>query len=228
MTLSAIRSVDHGLWVLDKHFVITGCRASVRMTILRVGDGLMLYSPVEMTGDERAAVNALGTVHAIVAPNLYHHLFLRAAVEAWPAARVFVPEGLDAKIGAIPRAEVMGPQTDFGGSDALEFFVFSGHAIHETIFRHVPTKTLISSDLIYNYSADQFPAEKLFFRCLGCFGSPNVPFYHRFAIRDRTSLTSLMEWVQEREIRRLIMSHGRIYDGEDAGALFRRVWSRFG
>ena len=225
--MAGVRSVDRGIWVLDKYFVIAGCRASVRMTILRVGDGLLLYSPVEMTDEERAAVDALGPVRAIVAPNLYHHLFLRAALEAWPDAPVFVPDGLDTKIGPIPRAEVMGPQTDFASGDALEFFVFSGHDVHETIFWHAPTKTLVSSDLIYNYSADQYPAEKLFFRCLGCFGSPNVPFYHRFAIRDRASLSKLMEWVREREIGRLIMSHGKIYDGEDAGAVFRRVWSRF-
>jgi len=92
--MSGVRPVDRGVWVLDKYFVIARRRASVRMTILRFGDGLLFYSPVEMSGEERTAVEALGPVHAIVAPNLYHHLFLRAAIEAWPDARVLVPDGL--------------------------------------------------------------------------------------------------------------------------------------
>ena len=49
-----------------------------------------------------AAIRALGPVAAIVAPNLYHHLHLRDAIAAFPDARVFVPEGLAEKIGAIP------------------------------------------------------------------------------------------------------------------------------
>lgn len=221
-----LKSVDSDLWVFDNFFTLAGCRASVRMTIVKTENGLILYSPEEMDGGQRAAVDALGTVHSIVVPNLYHHLFLRAAIEAWPEARIWIPEGLERKIGPIPGAEVMRPDTDFGGTHELDTFIFSGHAIQETLFWHTSTKTLITSDLIYNYQEEQFAAEKLFFRCIGAYGAPKLPFYHRFAIRDRTSLSSLIDWVGEREIRRLVMSHGRIYEEADAGDVFKKAWAK--
>jgi hypothetical protein len=64
------------------------------MSVVCGPEGLVLYSPVALEPEDRQALAAIAPVAAIVAPNLYHHRFLRAAAEAFPAARVIVPEGL--------------------------------------------------------------------------------------------------------------------------------------
>ena len=121
--------IPDGLWCVNGHFDTPFFRGSTRMTVIRGAESLILYSPVALSPEDRQALAAIGPVAAIISPNLYHHMFLRAAVEAFPSARVFVPEGLEAKIGPIPRAETMnraGPQELTGG---IENFFFDRQAL---------------------------------------------------------------------------------------------------
>ena len=103
----SVETIAPGLWCVNSHFRNNlGLAASVRMTVLAGAQGLVLFSPVALNAADVAVIEEIGPVAAIVAPNLYHHFFLLAAVEDFPDARVFVPEGLEAKIGPVPRAEM--------------------------------------------------------------------------------------------------------------------------
>jgi hypothetical protein len=222
-----LEPIDDGLWCLGSHFVTWGCRGSLRMTVLRTSGGLLLYSPVPLTPADMEALREAGQVTTIVAPNLFHHFYLRSAMAAYPAAKVFVPEGLEAKIGPIPGATQITSSTRFANADEIESFTFSGHWLRETLLFHRATRTLVTADMLYNYQAEHFPAEKLFFRAVRCYGTPNVPFYHRFAIEDRAEVRKLIDTVRAWNPQRIVMSHGRIVEREDAAKAFVRAWSRF-
>ena len=49
---------------------------------------LLLFSPVAMSPTRRTAVESLGTVTHLYAPNLYHHLWIGEWASAFPSARV--------------------------------------------------------------------------------------------------------------------------------------------
>jgi len=69
-----------------------------RMTVIRLpGGGLWVHSPVACTPEERAAVDALGPVSFLVAPNLMHHLRVGDWAAAYPEGRVVAPASLRAK-----------------------------------------------------------------------------------------------------------------------------------
>jgi len=222
-----LQSLAPGLWCLNSHFHSPVFRGSARMSVVRGDEGVVLYSPVTLEPEDRRALEALGPVAAIMAPNLYHHAFLRAAAEAFPGARVFVPEGLEAKIGPVPRAETVSrkhPPTLPGG---IDHFILDRHAIRETILFHRDSRTLVTSDLLYNYQPEHNPGEKAFFRLMGCYGAPKVVFYHRFAIRDRAAIEELVAQVRAWAPRRIVMSHGRIVEDADAAEIFARAWEPF-
>ena len=223
---SSLRKIDERLWCLESYFVVWGCRGSVRMTVLETSTGLVLYSPVRLTPEVAATLSAMGRVATIIAPNLFHHLFLRSCIAAFPSAKALVARGLEAKIGAVPGAEEITADTTVGEADDIAHFVFAGHTLHETILFHRPTSTLITADLLYNYGPRQFPAERAFFRAIGCYGSPRVAFYHRFSIVDKKSVEQLIDTVAAWRARRIIMSHGDIIEGEDASSLFVAAWKR--
>ena len=219
--------IPDGLWCVNGHFDTPFFRGSTRMTVIRGAESLILYSPVALSPEDRQALAAIGPVAAIISPNLYHHMFLRAAVEAFPSARVFVPEGLEAKIGPIPRAETMtraGPPELPGG---IEHFIFDRHAVRETVLFHRASRTLVTSDLLYNYQGEHNRGEKAFFRLMGCYGGPKVVFYHRFAIRDKAAVHELIAQVRDWAPRRIVMSHGRILETHDAAELFAEAWRPF-
>lgn len=223
----SLTPVADGIWCLTSHFTVWGCTGSTRMTVVRTGGGLVLYSPVRLVPEVIDEIDRLGRVRSIVAPNLFHHLFIRDAIAAFPEARVFAPEGLAKKIGPLPRAEITSVASTPAVSGELDAFVFSGHRIRETLLFHVASGTLITADLLYNFQSDNFPAEKAFFRLVGCYGEPGVPFYHRFAIEHRASVSALIAWVRARDIRRIVMCHGRIIESPAGTDVFAASWARF-
>jgi hypothetical protein len=219
--------IADGLWCVNGHFDTPLFRGSARMSVVCGPEGLVLYSPVALEPEDRQALAAIAPVAAIVAPNLYHHRFLRAAAEAFPAARVFVPEGLEAKIGPVPRAETMTRASPPMLPGGIESFILDRHAVRETVLFHRASRTLVTSDLLYNYQPEHNRGEKAFFRLMGCYGAPKVVFYHRFAIRDKAVVHELVAQVRDWAPRRIVMSHGRIVEGEDAAELFAAAWRPF-
>ena len=222
----SLEQLDAGLWILNSHFRALGCKASIRMTVLDTADGLLLHSPVALGPDDLASIRALGNVHAVIAPNLYHHFHFRPAALNFPTARRLIPDGLERKIGPVPNAEILGPDTPL--SPEIAHFTLDAHRyLKETLFFHRPSRTLVTADLLYNYQAEQFPVERNVFRLLGCYGAPSVPFYHHFSIHDRAAVRAMVDWVRQMDPRHIIMSHGRVVEGEDAPTLFARAWARF-
>lgn len=66
-----------GIWVSAEPVSFLGMRLTATMTLLRLGDDTLLaYSPVALTPSRRAAVEALGRVTHLYAPNLYHHRWI--------------------------------------------------------------------------------------------------------------------------------------------------------
>jgi hypothetical protein len=223
----SLQPIAEGLWCVNAHFHSPVFRGSTRMTVVRGDSGLVLYSPVTLEVEDRHALEALGPVAAILAPNLFHHRFLRAAAEAFPGARVLVPEGLEAKIGPVPRAETLSRDHPPALPGGIDHFILERHAIRETVLFHRPSRTLVTSDLLYNYQAEHGPGEKAFFRLMGCYGAPKVVFYHRFAIRDKAAVHELVAQVRDWRPRRIVMSHGRIVEDDDAAEIFAAAWRPF-
>lgn len=221
-----LRQIAAGLWYLDSHTVgLGGLKGSVRMTVVGNAGELLLYSPVALDPADVADLERLGQVTRIMAPNTFHHFFLRSCMAAFPDAQVLVPAGLEAKIGPIPGAVTMSRESLSDLPADIERFVFTGHKIRETVLFHRPSRTLITADLLYNFQREHQPLEKAMFRLIGCYGAPRLAFYHRFVIEDKASVRELIETVHQWRPDRIIMSHGRIVEREDSAELFARAWA---
>jgi hypothetical protein len=73
-----LQSFGDDIWLADgPETVVAGFRYPTRMAVIRLpGRSLFIWSPVALSDALRAAVDALGQVDHIVAPNSLHHLFL--------------------------------------------------------------------------------------------------------------------------------------------------------
>src|SRR5690606_17727993 len=223
-----LQSIAEGLWCADGHFDTPLFRGSTRMTVIRGADGLVLYSPVALEPVDKDELASIAPVAAVVAPNRYHHLHLRAAVERFPSARVFVPDGLEDRIGPVPRAETMTRARPPALPAGIDHFIFERHAVHETVLFHRASRTLVTSDLLYNYQSEHRRGEKAFFGLMGCYGAPKVLFYHRSAIREKAAVHELVAQVRDWAPRRIVMCHGRIVEDANAAELFAAAWRKFG
>jgi pimeloyl-ACP methyl ester carboxylesterase len=87
-----------GVWLDEAPVRFLGMRLHATMTVIRLTDGsLLLHSPVAMTAERRAAVEALGPVAHLYSPNTFHHLRIGDWKAAFPSAKLHAPSGLAKK-----------------------------------------------------------------------------------------------------------------------------------
>ena len=88
-------AITDNLWVAHQPLRFLGLEIGTRMTVVRLSNGeLVLVSPIELDEPDRPALDALGTVGHIIAPNLFHHLFVTQAKSLYPNAMVWGVDGL--------------------------------------------------------------------------------------------------------------------------------------
>lgn len=79
-----LRPFGAEIWTIDGPIVsVVGFGYPTRMIVIRLSNGgLFLWSPTALSDALRAAIDRLGPVKHIVAPNSLHHL----SIGAWQAA----------------------------------------------------------------------------------------------------------------------------------------------
>jgi len=93
-----LKSIDTNLWTVDRPFGRLVGSIGTRMTVIKLADGgLFLHSPVKLDPELRAALDQLGPVRFVAAPNRAHHLFVGDYIGAFPEATIFAAPGLPEK-----------------------------------------------------------------------------------------------------------------------------------
>lgn len=170
-----------GVWLDTEPIRIAGTHLSVNMAVLRLpNDGLVLYSPLVMTPQRREAVEALGPVEHLFAPNLWHHLHIGEWAAAFPNARVHAPAGLEKKRPdlRIDRRHTAEQEPDF--EEVIDEHVISGFRMFETGLYYRPAQTLIVADLVHNVGRPKGWWTETYTKLAG--------FY------DRVALSRVLQW----------------------------------
>lgn len=206
------KELGNGLWTIDMPHSMSGIALGTRTTIVRLPSGeLFLCSPGPFEEEQFLAIESLGEVEAIVAPNTFHHLYLARAKARFPEARVFSAPGLMEKVPTLPKGEVLGDEAPEAWRGTLEQKLMRGTTLNEVVFFHPPTRTLILTDMAFNLRKGGF-FTRLAMRLNGGFGKFAVTRVLRSTFRDedavRKSVASLLEW----DFDRVIVGHGEVVE----------------
>ena len=195
------------IWISDgPEAVVAGFRYPTRMAVIRLSDGtLFIWSPVALSAPLRAAVDALGPVAHIVAPNALHHLHLGDWQAAYPAARLYAAPGLRAKRRDINFAAELGdtPPPDWA-TDIDQVAVRGNLITTEIVFFHHASATVLFTDLLQQFPPGWFGGWRaLVARLDGMVGDePRVPqkFRRAFVNRGaaRVAIRRIIAWPAER------------------------------
>lgn len=185
---------------------------STRMTIIEFEPRkLWVHSPVVPTPELYKAVESLGTVRHLVAPNKIHSEGIAPWKTRYPSAEVWVSPGFPERHPNIAADHVIGQRTpDAWGAD-IESLTFHGSSfLDEIVCYHRPSQTLILTDLIQRHD----PAgESWFWRAvkkavgvLGTSGGTARDLRMTFRDRDaaRLSAKALLRW----DFKRVVIAHG--------------------
>lgn len=228
--MTSLKQIDEALWELGGEAKLgPGIYFPCRMVIVRLEGGkLLLHSPVALEQASIDAINALGQVTYLVAPNSFHHLFMDQAQQQWPQALVWGPQALKAKRPDLRFDHELEQANAAPWASALEPIAIHGAPkLSEWAFWHQASSTLIVTDFIFNIRQTKNAATQLMLKLTGAFGRPIQSRYLGSLIKDRSAANASAKQLLSKPIARLIMAHGQIID-QDAHAATKAAMTRVG
>lgn len=203
-----------------------GLHLQTRMTVIRLDDGrLFLHSPVALSPALRAEIDRLGEVSLVVAPNRYHHLHVADYRAAYPGARFLAAPGLPEKRTDLRFDGVLEAQPPPGWPHALAYRRIEGiPALGETAFFHLPSRSLLLTDLVFNIHSSPSRLTRLYLTLSGAYGRPAQSRLMRLLIRDRRRCAEALRSVLAWDFVRVIPCHGDLLT-EGAKAALERAWA---
>ncbi|WIG93296.1 DUF4336 domain-containing protein [Myxococcus sp. SDU36] len=208
------RQVADDVHVLAVEFRIGGMDLGGRMTAVRLPDGgLWLHSPVRCSPEARAAVDALGPVRFLVAPNLMHHLYVRDWAAAYPDAKVAAPAALRRKRPDLRIDLELGDTAEAGWAGVLDQVRVQGMPrVDELLFFHRPSKTLFVTDLAFNVHRTPSWFTRLYLKLSGAWQRLAPSLLVRAVIKDREAVRASLARAQAWDVERVVVCHGDVVE----------------
>lgn len=203
-----------GIWTADGPEVtaILGFHYPTRMAVIRlVSGGLFVWSPTALTGDLRAAVDALGPVRHLVAPNSLHHVFLAGWRPAYPQAQVHAAPGLRNKRKDIRFDADLSDTPNPAWADDIAQVVMQGNRITtEVVFFHRESRTVLFTDLLQQFPKGWFKGWRAVIAGLDLMTGPEpaVPRKFRTAFSDKRAARAAVERILAWPAEKVLMAHG--------------------
>lgn len=187
---------------------MSGVELGTKTTIVRNNNELLLISPGPLSKAHLSELEELGQVTALVAPNKMHHLYLQDAQSKFPEAKTYLAPGLAEKRPDLTFDETL-PSQELGEWGLEQQLVLGMPELNETVFWHEASKTLILTDLAFNFPSHQHWLTRLVLKFNGVYGkfgpSRLLKFYF---VKDRKAmgrdLATVFEWPAEQ----IVVAHG--------------------
>ncbi|MGH0031629.1 MAG: DUF4336 domain-containing protein [Myxococcota bacterium] len=221
-----LREAGRDLWLADGPPVrFLRIDYPTRMAVVRLANGgLWLWSPIEWNESLGAAVDALGPVEHLVAPNKIHHLLLPGWVSRHPAAKLHAAPGLARKRPDLHFDTELGDAPDPAWAGQIDQVVFRGSlALEEVAFFHRASRTALFCDLIQRFDAATLGGWRLWLMradgLVGPDGSTPREWRASFLRRGpaRRALATALDWNAER----LVIAHGALPQENGRAAIAR-------
>lgn len=195
------------IWLAARTQRFWGVEVGTRMCVVRMGDGLFVHCPVALDESTRREVDALGEVRSVVAPSLFHHLYVGEWMRAYPKASVWACPGLEKKRSDLAWTGVLGDAAMPEWRDALDQAPLTARFEHEIVFFHRATRTLICADALLNLR--RLPS--LVTRAVAVMmrnTAPGLGWMERVAVRDRALGRRQADRILDWDIDGIVLAHG--------------------
>jgi len=209
---------DH-IWTISAEFKVFGLiQLNGRATVIRLSDGsLWVHSPVALSDELRAQLDALGPVRHLVAPSLLHHLYVGMWREAYPEALVYAPKGLQSKRPDLQVDHVLSTRDEalqLTWSEEIEHVTLRGMPkVREHVFYHKASQTCIVTDLCF-YFAEARGFTKLYLKLNQVYQRLGSPLIFQLMIKDRVAFNRSLVELEVWEVKALSLCHHMVIKGE--------------
>lgn len=210
--------ISKQVWGAERPFSFLGIDVGGRGAVIQLSDGsLWTQSPVELTPELKQQLDAIGPVKHIVSPNYEHTKFAQQWKEAYPNATLYGCPGLPDKKSDVPYDTEIGvndavPDSWLGEIEATHLDyervpVLGQSFFNEVVFLHKPSRTLVVTDLWWNYPSEAPAGTKLWKQ-----GMDRIygPFYNRFMKGDRGKYDAAIDRIFGWDWDSMVPCHGTV------------------
>ena len=207
-----MQQVAENLWVARYPMKLLGADLGRAVTVVRMGGQVVIHSTAPFTTADADAIRELGIPAWLVEAACYHDTYTTQGRAVFPEADMYVPPGFPATGGGVAPKSLTQPPSEWQGQ--LEVLpLFGMPKGNEHVFLHVPSRTLILADLVFNVPATASAWVRFLLRAAsGLKGGPGVSRIFIAEIKDREafiqSLSQMMQW----DFDRVIVGHGDIIE----------------
>lgn len=222
MSAKPIQITD-GVWGVETQVGIgMGMELPLRMTVLRDAAGLVLVSPIDIDADLQSAIDPLGKVHTLLAPNRLHYRYLARAKAAYPDARLVGAPGLPEKcpelhFDSVARTGQLSPELD-------TFLVQGAEKMSEVVVLHKPSGTLVVTDLVFNINHAKGMTRWLLTFLSGAFGKVEQSRLCRSLTEDRSETARSVAQLLTLPFERVVPAHGDVIERRAREELSAGLW----
>jgi hypothetical protein len=209
-----LRKLAENLWVADRPQRFYGLAVGTRMSVIRLADGsLLLHAPVALDPELRRALDAIGRVRFVVAPNRVHHLYAGKVAESYPEARLWVAPGLERKRPDLVYVDILGDEAPAEWKAEVEQVFFRGRPYeNEVVFFHRASRTLLLCDLAFNFGAKTATVTRLWMQLIRSFGHFGPSKLDPLLIRDRRAARESLQRILAWDFDRVTVAHGDVLE----------------
>lgn len=227
--LFTLKAVARDVWIADGPIIdLYRMPFPTRMTVIRLASGdLWLHSPIAFSADLLTALQEIGQVRHLIAPNWLHYAYLQDWADALPAAETWVAPGVSARAadrGVRLRADhLLTDDAPDVWADEIDQMIVPGSRLHrEAVFFHRASRTLILTDLIENFEAARLPWHlRIVTRVAGNqHPDGSMPRDLRLTY-DKEALAGAVRRMIDWNPARIVIAHGRWYRGRAVEELRR-------
>jgi len=190
----------------------------VRSTVVKLsGGGLLVHSPIAFTDEQAAAIERLGEVRYVLAPNLYHNLFLASAAARFPGAKVLGAPGMDRKVKNVAFDEIVESELPASLASDFDLVQIGGvPSFNEMVLFHRSSRSLLVADYFFNIQESKGWMTPWVLRMTGSYKKATQSKLWRKATKDREAMAQSAREVLALDFQRVVMCHGEVVeDGRD-------------
>jgi hypothetical protein len=230
-----LREIARNLWVAEQPLKYFGLSVGTRMTVIRLkNDELVIISPIKIEREMLSLLNTIGRVNYIIAPNLYHYLFVADFKTLYPEAQLWAAPDLKLKTPELPIDRVI---TDCEKEcfEGVEYLLFDGFKtlsfngispLNECVFFHLESQTLILTDTAFHFDESFSLVTQLVSRAIGGYKKLSPSLLERLATQETEKVKQAVKNVLAWDFKRVIMAHGSIIE-RDAKRQFKEGYEKF-
>lgn len=213
--------LDDQLWIKRYPLSVLGTQHGRNVTVIRLTSGkTVIHSMAPFPASDAESIRQLGPPGWLVESMLLHDTYAQEGRATFPGVPFLGPPGFSEVVG-FPTEPLSPAPAEWAGE--IEVIPIEGAPkLQEHAVLHLPSRTLIVADLIFNFRADERGWDRFFHRHIaGFLRYPGMSRIFRLFIKDREAFRASIARVMAWDFDRIIVGHGEVIE-RDGKALLQR------